>query len=216
MKLSDILKDENGKQIAYGIFSLIASASYVCYHVYFVFQTHAFWFLTMAAYYLIFLILRIYTFKVMRNIRTMKENDRLAKEYLVLHQTGWLMLVLNITLVGTIILIMKNQYVLLYDQIMMIAIAAYTFYKFFTIILDTIRMRRDRSPLNISLRSITFIDGLTTFIGFQAAMISAFSENGSPHFLHISTFLTGTVVVFLTFIISLKMILTKPETAPVK
>lgn len=94
--------------LIYGIFKLILGVYYCSW-----------WFITFAIYYLVLCFMKM---ALVKNF-----NNR-GKEYEKLKDTGIVLLLLNIILIGMIILILKQNQIIKYHEILIYLIALYDFY----------------------------------------------------------------------------------------
>ena len=97
--------------------SLIFNVAFGMYYIIFGTASRSWWLLTLGSYYLILVTVR---FAVMLS----KDNERFATKF-----TGWMLMALSITLVGTVILSVVRDRGHKFHVILMIAIATYSFAK---------------------------------------------------------------------------------------
>ena len=172
----------------YGVFKFITGFIY-----------HSIWFGATGTYYLILGLMKLSLTKHV--IKKLSEN----KQYIQYRNTGILMFLLNSTMVGMIILMIRDGESVVYPGFIIYAQAGYTFYILTFAIINVIRYRKDHTPLIAASKSINLVASIMSLSILQVAMINQFGENGT--FKTIINTLTGSITSFITIGIAIFMII---------
>ena len=129
--MAKITRTDRVQQTA--LVSLVFNILYCVYHIVFGALTASWWFLTIGIYYAVLSIIR---FVVLRH----KGNNRLLIRF-----TGAMLIVLSVSLVGTVILAFVKDRGTVFPLIAMLAIATYTFTKITLATIKWIKARRSTS-----------------------------------------------------------------------
>lgn len=164
------------------------------------------WFITMAVYYSLLGIMRYQAVSTERKTTFMEDRKLIRKKQLsVIRTDGILLLVLNIALIGVIILTITKDTAKRYSEIMVISIAAYTFYKIITSVMNMIKVRKLQSPILITIRNIGVADALVSMLTLQMTMLASFQERSSLDINRMNA-MTGMGVCVLISILGASMI----------
>lgn len=138
------------------------------------------WFITMAVYYSLLGIMRYHAMNTERKTAHMKDQSLIRKKELsVIKTDGILLLLLNLALIGVVILTIMKDTAKRYPEIMVISIAAYTFYKIITAVINMIKVRKLQSPILITIRNIGVADALVSVLTLQMTMLASFQERST-------------------------------------
>lgn len=85
-----------------------------------------------------------------------------------------MLLLLNLALSGVVLLTIVQDTAKRYSEIMVITIAAYTFYKIITSVINMIKVRKLQSPILITIRNISVADALVSVLTLQMTMLASF------------------------------------------
>ena len=133
------------------------------------------WFITMAVYYSLLGIMRYHAVHTGRIISRMEDQSLIKKKELsVIKTEGILLLLLNLALSGVVLLTIVQDTAKRYSEIMVITIAAYTFYKIITSVINMIKVRKLQSPILITIRNISVADALVSVLTLQMTMLASF------------------------------------------
>ena len=164
------------------------------------------WFITMAVYYSLLGIMRYQAVSTERKTTFMEDRKLIRKKQLsVIRTDGILLLVLNIALIGVIILTITKDTAKRYSEIMVISIAAYTFYKIITSVMNMIKVRKLQSPILITIRNIGVADALVSMLTLQMTMLASFQERSSLDINRMNA-MTGMGVCVLISVLGASMI----------
>lgn len=149
------------------------------------------WFIAIAAYYLILVGIKTVILKrdikAIRNSQTSKEIDEWEGYRLV----GWLLLFMDIGLSGIAIHVIGKNMSYSYPGMMILAMAAYSFYRITIVIVRFVREKGKLGPLFSAVKYIDFCFAIVSMFTLQTAMLSSFAGGGNPR---VPNTITGTVV----------------------
>ena len=154
------------------------------------------WFVTVGIYFLVLSITRIGCFYMLR--REEKQNTG------VLTFAGAMLIVLCLSLSGSIILSNRLDVVRPVHQIVMLAIATYTTVKTTLAILNAVKAHKARSNILIALRNIGCADVAVSILSMQRSMLVSFGEMALPT-VKLMNILTGVgaSLIILAFAVSM-------------
>ncbi len=176
--------------------SLLFNMVYSVYHIIFGITTHSWWFFTIGIYYAILSIVR---FVVLRHK---------GKKHFVIRFTGIMLMVLALSLVGTVILAFVKDRGTVFHLIVMLAIAVYAFTKITLATIKWIKARKSKSAKLITLRNISFADAFVSIFSLQRSMLVSF-EGMTEMEIRIMNVATGSAVCIIVFLLGLNLLHTK-------
>lgn len=163
----------------FGIFKFITGFIY-----------NSIWFGAIGIYYLVLGVMKL---SLVKQIINKTDNKKQLKQY---RNTGLLMFLLNSSMVGMIILMIRDGESVVYPGFIIYAQAAYTFYILTFAIINIIKYKKDHSPIMAASKSINLVASVMSLFILQVAMINQFGENGVFKTI-INTF-TGTITSIIT------------------
>ncbi len=164
------------------------------------FFTHSWWFITVGAYYAVLTVTRFSVLQIKRQSVSNPDLERFARRI-----TGVLLLVLSWCLIGINVLSALRDRGTVFHEIVMIAIATYTFSKVTIAIVGLCKARRASSPITVTLRNISFADAFVSVYSLQRSMLISF-PGLQPHEIRLFNLLTGTAVWILLLLLGLNLI----------
>ena len=173
--------------------SLLFNMVYSVYHIIFGITTHSWWFFTIGIYYAILSIVR---FVVLRHK---------GKKHFVIRFTGIMLMVLSISLIGTVILAFVKDRGTEFHLIIMLAVAVYAFTKITLATIKWIKARKSKSVKLITLRNISFADAFVSIFSLQRSMLVSF-EGMSEIEIRIMNVATGSAVCVIVFLLGLNLV----------
>ena len=179
--------------------SLLFNIVYSAYHIIFGITTYSWWLFTIGIYYAILSIVR---FVVLRHK---------GKEHFVIRFTGIMLMVLSLSLVGTVILAFVKDRGMVFHLIVMLAIAVYAFTKITLATIKWIKARKSKSVKLITLRNISFADAFVSIFSLQRSMLVSF-EGMSEIEIRIMNVATGSAVCIIVFLLGLNLVQQKRRT----
>lgn len=160
------------------------------------FLTHSWWFITVGAYYAILAITRFSVLQIQRNADT---------EAFVKRVTGVLLLVLSFCIVGVNVLAIVEARGTEFHQIIMIAIATYTFTKITLAIIGMVKAKHTVSPAAKTLRNISLADACVSIYTMQRSMLVTF-PGMAPWEIQLFNILTGSAVWIIVLLLGINLI----------
>ena len=128
------LEDYTFRTILTTMPSFIINVAYTIYNGVIGIMNQSAWFITMAVYYSLLGIMRYCAVNTERKISRMEDPKQIRKKELsVIRTDGILLLLLNLALSGVVLLTIAKGTAKTHSEIMVISIAAYTFYKITTL-----------------------------------------------------------------------------------
>ncbi len=181
------------KTLKLALVSLLFNMVYSAYHIVFGITTHSWWLFTIGIYYAILSIVR---FVVLRHK---------GKKHFVIRFTGIMLMVLSLSLVGTVILAFVKDRGTEFHLIVMLAIAVYAFTKITLATIKWIKARKSKSAKLITLRNISFADAFVSIFSLQRSMLVSF-EGMSEIEIRIMNVATGSAVCMIVFLLGLNLV----------
>ncbi len=178
--------------------SLLFNMVYSAYHIILGIATRSWWFFTIGIYYAILSIVR---FVVLRY------KD---EKFLVIRFTGIMLMVLSLSLVGTVILAFVKDRGTMFHLIVMLAIAVYVFIKITLAAINWVKARKSKSAKLITLRNISFADAFVSIFSLQRSMLASF-EGMTEIEIRIMNAATGSAVCIIVFLLGLNLMRPKSQ-----
>ena len=173
--------------------SLLFNMVYSAYHIIFGITTHSWWFFTIGIYYAILSIVR---FVVLRHK---------GKKHFVIRFTGIMLMVLSLSLVGTVILAFIKDRGTVFPLIAMLAIATYTFTKITLATIKWIKARKSTSAKMLTLRNISFANAVVSIYSLQRSMLVSFDGMTATE-IRIMNVATGSAVCVVVFLLGFNLV----------
>ncbi|MBE6571184.1 MAG: hypothetical protein E7656_02915 [Ruminococcaceae bacterium] len=173
--------------------SLLFDMVYSAYHIIFGITTSSWWFFTIGIYYAILSIVRFVLFR------------HKGEKRFVLRFTGIMLMVLSVSLVGTVILAFVKDRGTEFHLIIMLAIAVYAFTKITLATIKWIKARKSKSAELITLRNISFADAFVSIFSLQRSMLVSF-EGMTEIEIRIMNVATGSAVCVIVFLLGLNLL----------
>lgn len=186
--------------------AFLINVAYTVYNGVIGIMNQSVWFITMAVYYSLLGIMRYRAVSTGRKISRLDDREQIRKKELsVIKTDGILLLVLNLALSGVVLLTIAQDTAKRYSEIMVISIAAYTFYKITMAVVNMVKVRKRKSPILITIRNIGAADALVSMLTLQAAMFASFQDKNSLNTNQMNA-ITGLSVCILISILGISMI----------
>ena len=186
--------------------AFLINVAYTVYNGVIGIMNQSVWFITMAVYYSLLGIMRYRAVSTGRKISRLDDREQIRKKELsVIKTDGILLLVLNLALSSVVLLTIAQDTAKRYSEIMVISIAAYTFYKITMAVVNMVKVRKTKSPILITIRNIGAADALVSMVTLQAAMFASFQDKNSLNTNQMNA-ITGLSVCILISILGISMI----------
>lgn len=118
---------------------------------------------------------------------------------------GILLLLLNLALSGVVLLTIAKGTAKTHSEIMVISIAAYTFYKITMAVINMVKVRKMQSPSLITIRNIGVADALVSILTLQTTMLASFQDTSTIDANQMNG-ITGLAVCILIALLGASMI----------
>ena len=192
------MKEPKKFQIQY--LGLLINSLYAVGHCVIGFWAHSWWFLTVGAYYAVLSSAR---FCVMNTARKTPDDSDAAS--FVKRTTGILLIALSFCLIGINILSAVKERGTHFHEIVMIAIAAYSFTKIVLAIIGMTKAKQCASLFVRTLRNISFADSGVSIYSLQRSMLVSF-PGMQPNDVLLFNILTGTAVWIAVLLLGINLL----------
>lgn len=152
---------------------------------------HTPWLYAMAGYNVIMSILRFVVVYQSMRMGT-DEESRQRRERITARICGWLLLVLNIAVSVIMYMVIVLKQTIEYHEIVVIALAAYTFYCFTMAVINVVKYRK-KNPIFSAIKNIDLVKAIVSVFTLQVAMLTRFGADGDLDMGFMNT-LTGIAV----------------------
>ena len=180
--------------------SLAFNAAYALGNCAIGFLTHSWWFITVGAYYTVLAITRFSVLQVKRKAKGDHDTELFARR-----MTGILLVVLSLCIIGVNILSAVKDRGTAFHEIIMIAIATYTFTKVTIAIVGMVKAKHAPSPVLKTLRNISLSDACVSVYTMQRSMLVSFPGMEAAEILLLNI-LTGTAVWIVVLLLGINLI----------
>ena len=196
---------KNNRIFKFAITSLSINLLYSIYNGIIGITSNSLWFISLSVYYTV---LSISRFLVLNSSRKSRKNS--SAENAVKKLTGFMFILLSISLAGTTILTLSNDKETRYHKILMISIAVFTFIKITLAIINLVKAKKKDSDIIKALRSISFCDAFVSIFSMQRSMLVSFP--GLTNFeIKIFNILTGSAVCLMILVIGIGLLMNKEK-----
>lgn len=184
--------------------SLLASMLYVAVNVFFYVVNRSMWFIILAVYYTILVIVRVI---LVRYTREYGMGQNYLGELKKNIQCSAILLTVNLVLSGAVLMILYQDKGFTYNGILIYVMALYTFYTTIHAIVTLVKYRKLKSPVMTTVRAIQLSAALVSMLALETAMFSQFGQDMSPENQRLMIILTGAGVSITVVVMSLYMII---------
>lgn len=180
-----------GINLLYSAFKLVAGVYYA-----------SFWWGAIAVYYMVLSLIR---FLLLRYMNSNQKEANMLSEYRRYRLCGLLMILLNLSLSGIVFQMVRQNKTYTYPEIMIIAVATYTFYTVTASMIDMVKYRKFKSPVMSASKAIRFAAALVSLLTLETAMLVQYGDDEA--FRGLMTALTGTGVCIVVLGMSVYMVI---------
>ena len=175
---------------------------YAIYHCVLGVLNISFWFITMCAFYGILATIRFSAVLCECNHYKLPSDDT---DLFVMKFTGILLVILGIVLATINYVSLSQNIATKHEEIIMITIATYTFYKITMAIVKAVKQHKNPSPLLKTIRSIGYAEVSASILTLQRSMLVSFGSMDSRQMRFLNA-MAGAVVCVFILILGLSMI----------
>lgn len=183
--------------------SLLFNLFYIIINVVSFFLYHSMWFVVLAVYYFILVIMR---FLLANYIRVKGIGNNRRGELMRARLCAYILLTVNIALSGAVLMILYQNKGFEYHGILIYAMATYTFTITIVAIVNLVRYRKYNSPVMTITKIITLSAALVSMLSLETAMFSQFGGDMSAEGQYLMIALTGAGVSITIISLSIYMI----------
>lgn len=180
------------KTLKLALLSLLFNAVFSVFHIVFGITTYSWWLFTTGLYYALLSLVRFVV------LRTKKQNDFATKF------SGVMLMVLVLPLVGMVILAVVRDRGFVLHEIVMIAMATFSFTKITLAIINLVKAQKSLSSKLFALRNISLSEACVSLFALQRSMLVSF-EGMTEIEIQIMNVATGTAVCVIVFILGLHL-----------
>ena len=198
-----VISEQRYRMVLSAAVSLSFHFLYALYHGVLGVVHSSLWFITMCAYYAILSVMR---FSVVLFEYKNKSKSSADTEYFVMRLSGILLILLSFVLSGVIYISISQNIAVKYDEILMITIAAYTFFKIIMAIVKAVKQHKNPSPLLAVIRNIGYAEAAASILTLQRSMLVSFGTMNNTE-AHIMNILTGAAACLYVLIIGIYLLL---------
>ena len=185
--------------------SLAINLLYIVFNACLAVYYHTNWFGILSGYYAILAAMR---FLLARYVRRVGIGTDQIGEYRRSRLCGIILLTLNLTLTGAVLMILYQDKGYEYSGMLIYIMAAYTFYITTHDIIDIVKFRKYNSPVMSATKRINLSAALVSMLALETAMISQFGAEQTPEFRRIMIASTGAGISLIVITLSVFMIVT--------
>ena len=179
--------------IKFSLLSLLFNTAFCAYHIVFGGITHSWWLFTVGIYYAILSVVRFVVLQL-------KENNNFITRF-----TGVMLMLLSLPLIGTVILAVVRDRGIVMHEIVMIAMAAYSFTKITLAIINLVKARKGSSVKIVTLRNISLSDACVSIFALQRSMLVSFGDMPETD-IRIFNAVIGSAVCIIVFLLGLNLV----------
>jgi len=183
--------------------SFAANLLYAGINAFFWFSMCSAWFAVLAGYYVVLAVMR---FLLLRYFRVNQLGGNRPGELLRARLCSYILLLLNFSLTGTVMMILYQNRGFEYHGILIYVMASYTFYITTHAIIALVKYRKYRSPVMTVSKIIALSAALVSMLSLETAMFSQFGGDMPAEGKWLMIVLTGAGVSIAVISMSVFMI----------
>ncbi len=188
-----------------GLYSgFIVNLAYVVMKLVYGIVYHSFWFIALAAYYLVLAVLHIV---LMRRIRDDMREGATARTHRRARLCGFFMLILTPVLATIVYFMVGFDRGYEYPGYLIYVMATYAFYAVTVSIIGLIKTRKYNSPILAADRGVGLTAAMVTMLSLETAMLTQFGSADEVVFRRIIIAVTGAVICVATAVLAIYMII---------
>ncbi len=132
------------------------------------------WYYSLAGYYILLAVMRFFLF---RHSRKYLPGEKMQNELVRYHTCGWIFLAMNIALSTMMFIMIYRNRTVKHHEIIVISMAAYTFFTLSKAIINVIKYRRYNSPVFSASKLITLTAALVSMLTLESTMLVTFDSS---------------------------------------
>ncbi len=194
--------EQRSRIILFAVFSFSLNLLYAFYNGALGIINHSAWFITMCAYHIVLSTMRLSVILCEQKNKNISSSDI---EYFVMKLCGVLLILLDFVLAGAIYISLSRNIATKHGEIVMITIAAYTFYKITMTVIKAVKQHKNPSPLLSVIRCIGYAEVAASVLTLQRSMLVSF-RGMSDTDIRTMNILTGSAVYLFVLILGIVLI----------
>lgn len=183
--------------------SLLISLLYVGINLLSWHMMHSWWFMVLAVYYTIMAAMR---FLLVRYVRVVAIGVCLLDEWKRSRICAYILLLINISLSGAVLMILYQNRGYDYPGIMIYVMALYTFYSATHAIVDIVKYRSLGSPIMSTAKIVSLSAALVSMLNLETAMFAQFGTDMAQQDQNLMIILTGAGISITVITLSVILI----------
>ncbi len=191
------LREQRFRAVLSAAAGLSVNILYALYHGALGLINRSFWFAAMFAYYGILSAMRLSAVLCERKRKSAALED--TEIFVAKLCGGWLVL-LSFVMGGVVYISLSHDVAVQHHEIVMITIAAYTFYKITVSVIKAIKQHRNPDPLLAVIRTIRYAEVAACVLTLQRSMLVSFGSMENTSILFVNS-LTGSFVCVFIFLL---------------
>ena len=177
--------------------------AYVAIHLLSWYLNRSWWFVVLAAYYLILVLLWAL---LAGHIRSHPAGSDVPREWRRSRVCAYILLLINLSLSGAVLMILFENKGYDYPGILIYVMAMYTFYSAIHAIVDTVKYRAFESPVMSTAKIVSLSAALVSMLNLETAMFAQFGGEMSVQDQRVFIILTGAGVSITVITLSVILI----------
>lgn len=174
--------------------AVVFNLLYALYHGVLAAANRSVWFAAMCAYYAVLSAMRLSAVLCERESRNAAAA---GLDYFVMRLCGVLLMVLSLVVAGVNYISLSQNITAKYEEITMITIATYTFYKIGLSVFRAVRRSRHPLPLHGVIRGIGYAEAAASVLTLQRSMLVSFEGMGEAEIRTMNLLTGGGVCLFV-------------------
>ncbi len=183
--------------------SFVISMLYVGINLWSWHMLGSYWFMVLAVYYVIMAVMR---YLLVRYVRIQKIGTDILSEWKRSRICAYILLLINLSLSGTVLMILYQHRGYDYPGMMIYVMALYTFYALTMSIVDIVKYRKIGSPIMSTAKIVRLSAALVSMLNLETAMFAQFGAEMSVEQQRIFIILTGAGVSIAVVTLSVILI----------
>lgn len=188
------IREQRFRAVFSAAVGLLINSLYAFYHGALGVLNQSLWFAAMFAYYVILSSMR---FSAILCERKRKFSTSENTEYFVAKLCGGLLVLLSFILAGVVYISLSQNIAVRHHEIVMITIAAYTFYKITIAVIRAIKQRKNTDPLLAAIRTIGYAEVAASLLTLQRSMLISFGAMDKRDIDHMNGLTGASVCLFI-------------------
>lgn len=206
--IGKLLRDKPLQRLLGMYCSLLVSLLYALLNLVNWLRSGSWWFVVLTCFYTVMAFMR---FLLVRHARRVGIGTDLPAEWKRARLCGYILLLVNVTLSGAVLMILYQDKGYDYPGMMIYVMAAYTFYATIHAIVEIVRKRHRGSPVMGAAKVVSLSAALISMLNLETAMFAQFGGDMAKNDRNLMIILTGAgiSVVIVTLSLALTIQATK-------